>query len=53
MGWCIDCHRTREVDFDNNYYGDYKKLHDDLRSGEIDIVTVEKIGGTDCMKCHY
>lgn len=53
MGWCIDCHRTREVDFDNNYYGDYKKLHDDLRSGEIDIVTVEQIGGTDCMKCHY
>jgi hypothetical protein len=54
MGWCLDCHRTREVQFtDNNFYGSYEKLHERIRNGEIDKVTVEMIGGTDCMKCHY
>jgi cytochrome c553 len=54
MGWCIDCHRSKEVHFtDNKYYGDYKQLHEDLKSGKIEKVTVEDIGGTDCMKCHY
>lgn len=54
MGWCIDCHRTKEVQFtDNKYYGDYKQLHEDLKSGKIKKVTVEDIGGTDCSRCHY
>ncbi len=54
MGWCIDCHRTREVNFnENRYYGDYKQLHKDMKSGKIKKVTVEDIGGTDCAKCHY
>ncbi|HOI88580.1 MAG TPA: c-type cytochrome [Lentimicrobium sp.] len=54
MGWCINCHRDTKVNFkDNNYYSTYMKLHDDLKSGRIDSVTVEQIGGLDCMKCHY
>jgi hypothetical protein len=54
MGWCINCHRQTKVNFENNhYYDSYKKLHDDLKSGKIDKVTVDKIGGIDCMKCHY
>jgi len=54
MGWCINCHRQTKVNFENNhYYDSYKKLNDDLKSGKIDKVTVEKIGGLDCMKCHY
>ena len=54
MGWCVNCHRQTKVNFENNhYYDSYKKLHDDLKSGKIDKVTVEKIGGIDCMKCHY
>ena len=54
MGWCIDCHRQSKVNFENNhYYDSYKKLQDDLKSGKIDKVTVENIGGLDCMKCHY
>lgn len=54
MGWCVNCHRLSKVNFENNhYYDSYKKLHDDLKSGKIDKVTVEKIGGIDCMKCHY
>ena len=54
MGWCLDCHRTRQVDFDDNrFYEQYEKLHEDLKSGKLDKVTVETLGGTECMKCHY
>lgn len=53
MGWCINCHRQTEVDLGNNYYQVYEKFHEDLKSGAIDKVTVEDIGGTECQKCHY
>jgi len=54
MGWCLDCHKTRKVQFvDNEYYKTYKDFHDQITAGKMDSVTVEQIGGTDCMKCHY
>jgi cytochrome c551/c552 len=59
MGWCINCHRTTKVDFPdstgagNKFYSIYEKFHQDLKSGKMDSVTVEKIGGTECQKCHY
>ncbi|UAY52167.1 c-type cytochrome [Ferruginibacter albus] len=60
MGWCINCHRTTKVDFynketgeGNKFYSIYEKFHNDIKSGKIDSVTVEKIGGTECQKCHY
>ncbi|NQU54391.1 MAG: hypothetical protein HQ522_17850 [Bacteroidetes bacterium] len=54
MGWCLDCHRTKKVQFvENNYYTTFKEFHDQMSTGAIDSVTVEQIGGTDCMKCHY
>jgi cytochrome c553 len=53
MGWCVNCHRETGVQFDNKFYGKYEQLHKDLREGKISKVTVEQIGGTDCMKCHY
>jgi hypothetical protein len=54
MGWCLDCHKTKKVQFvENNYYTTYKEFHDQMAAGTIDSVTVEQIGGTDCMKCHY
>lgn len=54
MGWCINCHRQTEVQFeDNEYYESYKKYHDELASGTKDKVTVEDIGGLECQKCHY
>lgn len=55
MGWCLDCHRTRSVQFtENEYYtGIYTGLGDELASGRMDSVLVEDIGGTDCMRCHY
>ena len=57
MGWCVNCHRETKVQFkDNGFYSIYEKFHQDLKSGKMDStkgVTVEKIGGTECQKCHY
>jgi hypothetical protein len=54
MGFCLDCHRTRKVDFgDNKYYALFQEYHDKIKKGEMDSVLVADIGGTNCMKCHY
>ncbi|RLD94583.1 MAG: hypothetical protein DRJ29_05415 [Bacteroidetes bacterium] len=54
MGWCINCHRDTEIQFfDNEFYTQYKELHKLMESGEIDRVTAELTGGTECSKCHY
>jgi hypothetical protein len=60
MGWCINCHRTTKVNFPdsngnggNKFYSIYERYHKDLKTGKMDSVTVENIGGTDCQKCHY
>jgi mono/diheme cytochrome c family protein len=60
MGWCINCHRTTKVDFynpkdstGNKYYSIFEKFHNDIEDGKLDSVTVEKMGGTECQKCHY
>lgn len=54
MGWCINCHRETEVDFEiNSYYDQYLELHEDLKAGEIETITAEDIGANDCMRCHY
>jgi hypothetical protein len=54
MGWCINCHREKAVSFhDNKFYKTYRDKVESLRKGEIDSVTVEMVGGTECMKCHY
>jgi hypothetical protein len=54
MGWCIDCHRTTEVQFSTNlFYEQYSKLHEELHAGKRSRVTVDDIGGNECQKCHY
>jgi len=54
MGWCVNCHRESKVQFvDNKFYSIYEKLHNDIKSGKMDSVTVEQIGGVECQKCHY
>jgi len=54
MGWCVNCHRQTEVNFKgNDYYKTWDKYHADLKSGDMDKVTVEDIGGLECQKCHY
>lgn len=50
MGWCIDCHRTKEVDLKKNDY--YLKIHEKMKGTE-EVITVEKLGGLECAKCHY
>ncbi len=54
MGWCVNCHRETKVQFaDNKFYSIYEKFHEDIKNKKLDSVTVEKIGGTECQKCHY
>ena len=60
MSWCINCHRSTKVNFynkkdssGNKFYSIYEKFHNDIKNGKLDSITVEKIGGTECQKCHY
>ncbi|TWP24616.1 c-type cytochrome [Apibacter muscae] len=57
MGWCIDCHRTTEVDMTNGYNAAYfDKLHEKLKleyGQDKSTITVDAIGGIECGKCHY
>ena len=54
MGWCINCHRNTKVNFEGNlFYSEYKDLVEKMKRGETDSVTVDMIGGIECMKCHY
>ncbi|MEN2992535.1 MAG: c-type cytochrome [Bacteroidia bacterium] len=48
MGWCLNCHRQTKVDLTANPY--YARLHEQLKEREV---TVEKLGGLECSKCHY
>ena len=52
MGWCIDCHRTTNVQVaDNAYYEDLHKRTPEWHDGNP--ITVDRIGGLECAKCHY
>ncbi len=54
MGWCINCHRETDVQFEGNeYYKTYEQYHNAIKSGQKTNVTVEDIGGLECQKCHY
>jgi len=56
MGWCVNCHRETQVKFnDNGFYSIYEKYHQEIKNGTLDTskITVEKIGGTECQRCHY
>ncbi len=51
MGWCIECHRNTEVNTDNPYYENLNERWAEKFHGEK--ITVDKIGGLECGKCHY
>jgi len=54
MGWCLECHRTKEVQFGSNgFYETYAKLHEQFKNGQVRRVTPDMVGGGECMKCHY
>ena len=51
MGWCIDCHRERGIDVENNEY--YEEAHKNMLAEGKDYLTVAENGGLECSKCHY
>lgn len=52
MGWCINCHRTTNVDVKDNAY--YTKIHEELsKKYGVDELTAAQMGGLECGKCHY
>ena len=52
MGWCINCHRETEVQFEKNGY--YQDFHEELiEKYHGEKITAAKIGGLECGKCHY
>jgi len=52
MGWCVDCHRETEVQMEGNNY--YTHLHEQLKEKyKGEKITVAKMGGLECAKCHY
>ena len=56
MSWCIDCHRKTEVPGmkDNPYYEElHKKLAAKYRGQPDSLITVARMGGIECGKCHY
>jgi len=55
MGWCLDCHRTRKVDFPGNEYYEktFEEYHSQFKNKTLDSLTVAQVGGENCMKCHY
>ena len=51
MGWCIKCHREKDVDLNKSEY--YKTVHANVKNTGDGKITVEKLGGTECARCHY
>ena len=52
MKWCINCHKTRNVNYKGNaYYDRILAVHTQLKKGER--VTPAVLGGIECGKCHY
>ena len=52
MRWCVDCHRQTEVKMEGNPY--YEELHKKLAEKyKGQKITVDKMGGIECAKCHY
>jgi len=62
MGWCIDCHNTKEVKMaGNGYYDEVMARLEDSDLGhealkeylEDEKISVKELGGWECAKCHY
>ena len=51
MGWCINCHRSTDVNQANPYYEKvHKQLADKMKKEKL---TIAELGGLECGKCHY
>jgi hypothetical protein len=47
MGWCVNCHREKQVNTTNPYYTSYDFVKNHKK------YTVAQMGGLECSKCHY
>ncbi|WP_432712015.1 c-type cytochrome [Pedobacter sp.] len=52
MKWCIECHKSTELDVkDNAFYTKIIEAHEKIKNGEK--ITPAALGGLECGKCHY
>ena len=52
MGWCVNCHKETQMKMEGNEY--YTKIHEKLKEKYAgQKITVDKMGGLECGKCHY
>ncbi|MBK6884931.1 MAG: c-type cytochrome [Flavobacteriales bacterium] len=62
MGWCIDCHNTKDVKMaGNGYYDEVMARLEETDLGHAELkkyledekISVKELGGWECAKCHY
>ena len=62
MGWCIDCHNTKDVKMaGNGYYDEVMARLEETDMGHAELkqyledekISVKELGGWECSKCHY
>lgn len=62
MGWCIDCHNTKDVKMaGNGYYDEIMARLEETDMGHAELkkyledekISVKELGGWECAKCHY
>ena len=52
MGWCVNCHKETQMKMEGNEY--YTKIHEQMKEKYAgQKITVDKMGGLECGKCHY
>ena len=53
MVWCLECHKKTQVKMAGNGY--YEQFHQKMldKYGSDSLLTVDKIGGLECSRCHY
>ena len=52
MGWCVNCHKETQMKMEGNAY--YTKIHEKMKEKYAgQKITVDKMGGLECGKCHY
>ncbi len=62
MGWCINCHNTKDVKMaGNGYYDEVMARLEETDMGHAELkkyledekISVRELGGWECAKCHY
>ncbi len=52
MKWCINCHKSTDIRFDNPYYrATFRDKYEEIKAHRK--FKVADLGGLDCARCHY